>query len=62
MRRDSAQSSIITNHHLECGRFWLVQSGGDEELNFNKCLISEMIYIKKQKHTKKRPRSITSDL
>jgi len=45
IRRDSVQSSVITNHRLESGHDfdWDRVEVLDEELNFNKRLISEMI-------------------
>jgi len=51
IRRDSVQSSVITNHRLESGHDfdWDRVEVLDEELNFNKRLVSEMIHIKKQK-------------
>jgi len=49
IRRNSAQLSVITNHRLEFGHDfdWDRVEVLDEELNFNKRLISEMIHIKK---------------
>jgi len=51
IRRDSAQSSVITNHRSEFGHDfdWDRMKMLDEELNFNKRFISEMIQYKKAK-------------
>jgi len=51
-RRNSIQHSVITDHRLKSKyEFdWDNAKVLDEEMNYNKRLISEMIFIKKQKH------------
>jgi len=50
IRRDTSQTSVITEHRLEFSHDfdWENVEILDEEVYFNKRLISEMIYIKKQ--------------
>jgi len=52
IRRNSAQLSVITDHRLQAEHEfdWGNAKVLDQEFNYNKRLISEMIYIKKQKH------------
>jgi len=52
IRRNSTQLSVITDHRLKSKyEFdWDNAKVLDQESNYNKRLISEMIYIKKQKH------------
>jgi len=52
IRRNSAQLSVITDHRLQAGHDfnWDNVKVLDQESNYYKRLISEMIYIKKQKH------------
>jgi len=52
IRRDTAQISVITNYRLQSNQEfdWDSVRVLDEEINYKKSLISEMIYIKKQKH------------
>jgi len=51
IRRNSTQASVITDHCIEFDHEfdWDNVEVLDEELNYNKRLISEMIHIKKQK-------------
>jgi len=51
-RRNSIQNSVITDHRSKFRhKFdWDNVKILDEEMNYNKRLISEMIFIKKQKH------------
>jgi len=52
INRNSNQSSVITNHrrHFNHEFDWNNVKVLDEETNYKKRLISEMIHIKKQKH------------
>jgi len=52
IRRNFAQLSVITDHRLQAEHDfdWDNVKVLDQESNYNKRLISEMIYIKKQKH------------
>jgi len=52
IRRDTAQISVITDHRLQLNHEfdWDSVRVLDEEINYKKRLISEMIHIKKQKH------------
>jgi len=52
IRRNSIQHSVITDHKRKSGHEfdWDNVKILDSESNYNKRLISEMIYIKKQKH------------
>jgi len=52
VRRNSTQNSVITDHRLNFRHEfdWDNVKILDEEMNYNKRLISEMIFIKKQKH------------
>jgi len=52
MGRSSAQNSVITDHRVNTKhKFdWDRAKILDKETNLNKRLISEMIFIKKQKH------------
>jgi len=52
VRRNSTQNSVITDHRLNFRHEfdWDNAKILDEEMNYNKRLISEMIFIKKQKH------------
>jgi len=52
IRRNSAQLSVITDHRLQAEHEydWDNAKVLDQDFNYNKRLISEMIYIKKQKH------------
>jgi len=52
IKRNSSQTSVITDHRLEFDHDfdWDNVEVLDEEINYNKRLISEMIHIKKQKH------------
>jgi len=54
IRRSSPQTSVITNHRLEYNHDfdWDNVEMLDEEINYNKRLISEMIHIKKQRQAK----------
>jgi len=51
IRKNTPQNSVITNHRLQFNHDfdWDNVRVLDEEINYNKRLISEMIYIKKQK-------------
>lgn len=51
IKRNTAQISVITEHRLNCSHEfdWGKVEILDEETNYNKRLISEMIFIKKQK-------------
>jgi len=49
IKRSSPQPSVITKHRLDFGHDFDWDKVLDEELNFNRRLISEMIHIKKQK-------------
>jgi len=51
IKRDSPQTSVITDHRLNCNRKfdWDNVEVLDEETNYKKRLISEIIHIKKQK-------------
>jgi len=51
IKRNSPQTSVITDHRLEFNHEfdWDNVEVLDEEINYNKRLISEMIHIKKQK-------------
>jgi len=51
IKRNSPQTSVITDHRLEFKHEfnWDKVEVLDEEKNYNKRLISEMIHIKKQK-------------
>jgi len=51
IRKNTPQASVITNHRLQFNHDfdWDNVRVLDEEMNYNKRLISEMIYIKKQK-------------
>jgi len=51
IRRNSPQSSVITDHRLEFNHEfdWDNVEVLDEEKNYNKRLISEMIHIKRQR-------------
>jgi len=53
IRRNSLQTSVITDHHLEFNHEfdWDNVEMLDEEINCNKRLISEMIHIKKQRQS-----------
>jgi len=52
IRRNSTQLSVITDHRLQAEHEfdWGYVKVLDQESNYNERLISEMIYIKKQKH------------
>jgi len=52
IRRNSTQLSVITDYRLKSKHEfdWDNAKVLDKEMNYNKRLISEMIYIKKQKH------------
>jgi len=52
IRRNSTQLSVITDHRLQAEHEfdWGNVKVLDQESNYNKRLISEMIYINKQKH------------
>jgi len=52
IRRNSTQNSVITEHRLKCEHDfdWDRAKVLDRESNYNKRLISEMIFIKKQIH------------
>jgi len=51
IRRNSTQTSVITDHRLQSNHDfdWDSVEILDEEINYKKRLISEMVYIKKQK-------------
>jgi len=52
IRRDTAQISVIMDHRLQSNHEfdWDDVRVLDEEINYKKRLISEIIHIKKQKH------------
>jgi len=52
IRRNSTQSSVITDYHLLFNHEfdWNDVEVLDEEMNYKKRLISEMIHIKKQQN------------
>jgi len=53
IRRNTNQSSVITEHHLEFLHDfdWDNVEILDEEIHYNKRIISEMIHIKKQSYS-----------
>jgi len=52
VKRNTSQKSVITDHRSNFRHEfdWENVKILDEEMNYNKRLISEMIFIKKQKH------------